>query len=280
VPPKPSYGRLVVFGLVGALAASGVAVLLALQLAKPDIPAAAFAGEPRASDAPEPPPAVEGLRASRGRWTADPDSWRVSLSWRPAEGAVRYLVSRGGRPLDEVTEPRFVDESVTPEGLYRYQVVAVDVDSDRSPPSRVRVVTGSLPKAAARVQGRWILRLKIRSSTISQGGGRVVVTLMPTCPEGPCAVGWAFRGLGNTGTATAQGATYSGSGSGDFLTLDCHGAEVSATVSMEFRVVTAHTVGTGWRATEIAGELTESVPSVSNCLSATNVWTFTGSAQG
>ena len=162
MPPKPSYARLVVFGLVGALAASGVAVLLALQLAKPDIPTAAFAGEPRASDAPEPPPAVEGLRAARGRWKADPDSWRVSLSWRPAEGAVRYLVSRDGRPLDEVTEPGFVDESVTPEGLYRYQVVAVDVDSDRSPPSRVRVVTGSLPKAAARVQGRWILRLKIR----------------------------------------------------------------------------------------------------------------------
>jgi hypothetical protein len=124
------------------------------------------------------------------------------------------------------------------------------------------------------------LRLKIRSSTISAGGGRLIVTLTPTCEQGPCDVEWAFRDVGNTGTATERGATYSGSGSGGFLTLDCHGAVVSATVTMEFRVVTARTVGSAWRATEIAGELTESVPSVSNCFAARNVWTFTGSVQG
>ena len=259
--------------------ASAVAVLLALQLAKPDIPAEAF---PRASPsrAPEGPAAVEGLRADRRGWTADPDSWHVTLSWGPVAGAVGYVISRGDRRLDDVAEPGYVDTSVTPEGLYGYEVVAVDAEGNRSRPARVRVRTESLPKAAARVQGRWILLLKIRSSTISAGGGRLIVTLTPTCGEGPCDVGWAFRDVGNSGTATERGPSYSGSGSGGFLTLDCHGSIVSATVTMTFHVVTARTVGSAWRATEIAGELTESVPSVSNCFAARNVWTFTGSAQG
>jgi hypothetical protein len=39
-------------------------------------------------------------------------------------------------------------------------------------------------------------------------------------------------------------------------------------------------VGSSWRATTISGTITESVPSFSNCLSARNVWTFRGAAQG
>jgi hypothetical protein len=153
--PDPSRVRLGLLGFAGAVVASGVAVLLALQFAKPDIPAEAFPGASPTS-APEGPAAVDGLRADRGGWTADPDSWRVSLSWDPVEGAVRYLISRGDRRLDDVDEPGFVDRSVTPEGLYRYEVVAVDAEGHRSRPARVRVATESLPKAAARVQGRWI----------------------------------------------------------------------------------------------------------------------------
>jgi hypothetical protein len=84
----------------------------------------------------------------------------------------------------------------------------------------------------------------------------------------------------NTGTARNHGASYEGSGFGGFLTVDCHGSVVSSTVTLEFRVLKSHTIGKAWRATGISGTITESVPSVSNCLSAKNVWTFTGTAQG
>lgn len=280
VPPKPSFARLFLLGLAGAIAASGIAVILALQLAKPDIPAEAFAGSPDPSNAPEAPAAVEGLRAEQGRWTGDPDTWRISLSWQPVEGAAGYLISRDGRRLDEAEGAEFVDDTVTPEGRYRYEVVAVDADRLRSKPARVRIRTGPLPEAAARVQGRWLLKLKVQSSSLFSGSSQILVTFTPGCPQGPCAVGWSFEDAGNTGTARNAGAGYEGSGSGGFLTLDCHGGVVSATVTLDFRVVKAHTVRRAWRATEISGTLAESVPSVSNCLSARNVWTFTGAAQG
>jgi hypothetical protein len=279
VPLKPSYARLAYAGVIGAIGASGLAVLLALQLAKPDIPAEAFVGAPGPSEAPA-PPAVEGLRAEQGRWTADPDSWRISLSWQPVQEAAAYLISRNGHRLHRAEEAAFVDDTVTPEGRYRYEVVAVDVDGARSTKAFVRVRTRSLPPAAARVQGRWILRLTVESSSIYTAGGRILATFTPQCRQGPCDVRWRFEEVKNTGTARNRGASYEGSGFGGFLTLDCHGGVVSSTVTLEFRVRKAHTVAKAWRATEISGTVTESVPSVSNCLSARNVWSFTGSAQG
>lgn len=278
-PPKPSYARLAYLGVIGAIGASGLAVLLALQLAKPDIPAEAFVGAPGPSEAPA-PPAVEGLGAEEGRWTADPDTWQVSLSWQPVEEAGAYLISRNGHRLGRVEDAGFVDDTVTPETRYRYEVVAVGADRARSKGAFVRVRTRSLPAAAARVQGRWILKLTVESSTIFTAGGRILATFTPECRQGPCDIGWRFERVGNTGTARNHGASYEGSGFGGFLTVDCHGSVVSSTVTLEFRVLKTHTVGKAWRATEISGTITESVPSVSNCLSAKNVWTFTGTAQG
>ena len=278
IPLKPSYGRLAYLGVIGAIGASGLAVLLALQLAKPNIPAEALVGAPGPSEAPA-PPAVDGLRAERGRWTGDPDTWRISLSWQPVDEAVAYLISRNGRRLDRAEGTGFVDDTVTPEERYRYAVVSVDADGARSTRAFVRVRTRSLPAAAARVQGRWILRLTVESSSIFTSGGRILATFTPECQQGPCDARWRFEKVGNTGTARNHGANYEGSGSGGFLTLDCHGGVVSSTVTLEFRVLKAHTIGKAWRATEISGTVTESVPSVSNCLSARNEWSFTGSAQ-
>jgi hypothetical protein len=265
---------------VGAVLSSGIAVALALRFAKPDIPDEAFAGAPKPSATPAGPSPVEGLRAEQGKWTGDPDSWRISLTWQPVEGATGYVISRDGRRLDEADATAFVDHSVAPEGRYRYEVVAFDADRNLSKPSRVRIRAEPLANAVARVQGRWILKLKVQSSSIDVSGGRVLVTFTPNCRQGPCPVVWSFEDAGNSGTARNDGARYQGSGSGGFLTYDCRGGAVSSTVTLEFHVEKAHTVRKAWRATEISGTLTESVPSVSNCLSARNVWTFTGSAQG
>jgi hypothetical protein len=266
-------------GVVGALAASGVAVLLALQLAKPDIPEAVRTAGP--AEGPTAPAAVAGLVADQGRWTADSDSWQVSLTWEPVDGAAGYLVFRNGRKQGEIDATEFVDRTVAPQERYLYQVIVVDAERHRSKPSRTRVRTDPLPNADARVEGRWILRLEIRSSSIGIGGGRILATFDPSCREGPCAVRWRFEDLGNTGTAEPRGTRYQGSGAGGFLTRDCHGGTVGSTqLTLTFEIDTAHAVDRVWRATEISGTLTESVPSVSNCLSARNEWSFEGSAQG
>jgi len=259
---------------------SGISIALALQFAKPDIPDEAFAGAPKPSASSAGPEPVEGLRAEQGKWTGDPDSWRISLTWRPVQEATGYLIFRDGRRLGEADATEFVDDSVTPEARYRYEVVAFDADRKLSKPSRIRTRTERLPNGVARVQGDWVLALKVQSSSIHTRGGRILVTFTPTCRHGPCAVGWSFEDAANSGTARDDGARYEGSGSGGFLTLDCHGGVVSATVTLEFHIERAHTVRKAWRATEISGTLTESVPPVSNCLSARNVWTFRGSAQG
>ena len=266
-------------GLLGAAGASGIAVAVALLLAGPDIPSelGATTPQPSASDL----PAVADLRIERdGRWTGDPDTWSLSLTWTPVEAASGYVVSRDGHRLGRTEEAEFLDDEVAPENRYRYEVVAVGSDRGASPPSSARIRTEALPDALARVQGRWVLALKVQSSSISAGGGRILITFTPKCERGPCPVDWAFEEPANTGTARNDGARYQGSGVGGFLTFDCHGLTASSTVTFEFRVEQAHTVRDAWRATKIAGTLTESVPSVSNCLSARNVWTFTGTAQG
>ena len=275
---RPSYGRLLLGGVLGALATSGIAALIALQLAKPDVPAGALDGA-----GPSAPggrlAAVEGLRVSQTRWSADPKSWRVTVAWEPMDGAASYVISRDGRRLGKVEATEFVDGSVTPMQRYRYEVVALDAEGDASKASRTTIRTDALPKADARVQGRWLLTLEVQSSSIGVGNGRIVVTFSPTCERGPCDVTWEFE-AGNTGTADRAGAAYEGDGSGKLIFLGCHGETISSAVTLQFHVEKARTVGTTWRATTIAGTLTESVGSYSNCLSARNVFTFRGAAQG
>jgi hypothetical protein len=278
VPLRPSYGKLLLGGVLGALVCSGIAVLVALQLAKPDISAGALIG-PAPAGTDDRLAAVAGLRAEQPSWSADPKSWRVTLTWQPVDGAVAYVVSRNGRRLERVEVTDFVDGSVTPLEHYRYEVVALDADGNASKAARTTIRTDALPKEAARVQGRWVLALKVQSSSIGVRGGRIVVSFSPTCKQGPCDVRWEFE-AGNTGTARRQGATYEGTGSGSFFFLGCHGETISSAVTMRFHVEKARTVGTTWRATTISGTLTESVGSFSNCLAARNVFTYRGTAQG
>lgn len=277
---RPSYGRLLLGGVAGAIVCSGIAILVALQLAKPDIPAGADGRSGTATDEPETRlAAVAGLRAEQGRWNANPDSWRVTLSWQSVDGAAAYVISRNGRRLDRVEATDFVDDSVSPLERYRYEVVALDAEGNASKPARTKIRIDALPTELARVQGRFLLNLKVQSSTIGIGNGRVVVTFEPTCAVGPCTARWEFE-QGNTGTVQRDAAAYEGSGSGSFLFRGCHGEKISSAVTLEFRVEQARTVGRAWRATRISGTLRESVGSFSNCLAATNVFTFKGSAQG
>ena len=240
-PPRSRNGTLLVGGLLGAVVCGSIAILIAVRLAEPDVAAAAT---PSASPAVTRPESVSGLAVERaGRWTANPDSWKLSVTWTPVEGATEYLVSRDGTQIGRTEESSFVDGEAEPESRPAYAVVAVDAEGDRSTPTRVRYRSRPLPDRFARVQGRWLLTLRVESSSIGAGGGQIVLTLSPTCPVGPCSTEWTFQGVGNTGTADRRGSSYRGTGSGGFLTLDCSGATVTSTVTVEFRVRQAHTVG-------------------------------------
>jgi hypothetical protein len=88
-------------GLLGAIAASGIAVAVALLFAEADIPVALSGTTPQPS-APD-LMAVGGLRVEREeRWTGDPDTWTLSLIWIPVERCerLRRLPRRAPRRQD------------------------------------------------------------------------------------------------------------------------------------------------------------------------------------
>ena len=105
--------------------------LIAVRLAEPDVAAAAT---PSASPAVTRPESVSGLAVERaGRWTANPDSWKLSVTWTPVEGATEYLVSRDGTQIGRTEESSFVDGEAEPESRPAYAVVAVDAEGTGRP---------------------------------------------------------------------------------------------------------------------------------------------------
>jgi hypothetical protein len=277
---RPRTRTIVVLGIVGALIAAGIGTAVALQLAEPDIAPSALQPEPSPTLGPR-PDAVTGLAAEADRWTAEPGPWAVMLAWdEPSDAVDRFVISRDGERVGSATQPTFVDEDVEPEGRYRYEVVSV-VAGRSSAPSRLSFQADPLPLTDALLGGRWVLRMSIESSSIGAPDTRMLVRFEPGCDVGACEARWSFTGRGNTGTATRSGVGYSGTGSGSLFTRDCHGGTVSATsVTLDLTIVEAHTIGDVWRASEIRGTVRESVPAVSNCLSASNTWSFRGEVQG
>ena len=258
---------------------SALAVAIALQLAQPDIPASALAPEPT-PDAAKPPAAVTDLASQVGDWGVDPATWQVSLRWKSGDDRVReYAIIRDGVELSTPKQTRYVDRDVEPDAAYVYEVIAVSDDELPSKPTRVRVRTDPLPLDLARVDGRWQLHAEIVSSSIDADDGSFIVRFDAACDVGPCDVTFAFE-PGNDGRLALDDPTYAGTGVGPFYTRDCHGDPVSSTtVSMSFRVIEARALRHEWRASRIKGTLRESVPSLSNCLAATNSWTFEGQVQ-
>ena len=116
-PPRSRNGTLLVGGLLGAVVCGSIAILIAVRLAEPDVAAAAA---PSASPAVTRPESVSGLAVERaGRWTANPDSWKLSVTWTPVEGATEYLVSRDGTQIGRTEESSFVDGEAEPESRPR-----------------------------------------------------------------------------------------------------------------------------------------------------------------
>jgi hypothetical protein len=83
------------------------------------------------------PDAPGGLRA-------EPSDGQVTLRWERVEEVSRYEVLRDGQHLDYTDEPQYVDASVEGGTRYRYSVVGLDGDGERSEEAEFQPVTTPL----------------------------------------------------------------------------------------------------------------------------------------
>ena len=220
--------------------------------------------------------AVEGLKANQPRWSADPDSWKVQLSWQGSDGADHYVVTRDGKELgDSVDGTSFTDSGVVPEQGYTYTVQAVDVSGAGSKPARAHLNTGKLPTEDGRLDGRWILQLHVVSSNVGAHGGALRFVFTPTCKAGACDARWSISGRASTGTLNRSGARYSGHASTPFLIRSCSGGTINDSVDVDLRVTTAHYARHAWLATKLEGTIHESAPAA-GCVTGSDTFKVTG----
>lgn len=223
------------------------------------------------------PLTLAGLKADAGKWDPDPGSWSVTLTWNAPEGDLdHYEIRRNGKKLDtSVSATKFEDGDVEPETTYRYDVVAVDTSGTASKPATTRVKTGKLPTEDGRLDGQYIVKLHVVSSSLGLKGGAIVFVFDADCREGPCDATWALKGEPGEGELSRSGASYQGHASTPLFIRSCHGSAIPESVDVKIRVTTAHFVRNAWRATKFEGTINEYASS-SGCVSAHNTFSISG----
>jgi hypothetical protein len=223
------------------------------------------------------PLALTGVRADAGKWKADPSSWSVTLTWDAPAGEVdHYEVRRNGKKLDtSLTTTKFEDGDVEPETTYRYDVIAVDPSGAPSEPATARVKTGRLATEDGRLEGQYIVKLHVVSSSLGFKGGSIVFVLNADCREGPCDIRWSLKGRPGEGELKRSGASYEGHASTPLFIRSCHGSTIPESVDVKIRVTTSHFVRHAWRATKFEGTINEYASS-SGCVSAHNTFSLSG----
>lgn len=282
VPPgedRRSRKGLFIGGGLGLVALAVVIILIATQLGggKDEGGAGDGGGTGPAPSVSAEPLTLAGLKADAGKWNADPGSWSVTLTWDAPEGDIdHYEVRRNGKKLDtSVTTTEFEDREVEPETTYRYDVVAVDSAGTASNPATTHVKTGKLPTEDGRLEGQYIVKLHVVSSSLGFKGGAIVFILDSDCREGPCDATWALKGHPGEGNLGRSGASYEGHASTPLFIRSCHGSAIPESVDVKIRVTTAHFVRNAWRATKFEGTINEYASS-SGCVSAHNTFSISG----
>jgi hypothetical protein len=247
-------------------------------------PTASTASPDPASSASTPAgPPIELRAGQPGVWSAEPGNWSVALTWMPAPDfeADHYEVTRDGERLDDVPGTRLVDDAVLPRTTYRYGVTGVDAAGARTETASVKVKTNAPPLTAARLEGRFRMRMQVvQQSGLREGvgGGTMLFLFDPACAEGPCNVTWRRRGRAGSGRLLRRGAHYGGTANASFQIHTCHGRSRKERLTFAMNVEAADVIDGRWRATRIRGRLHESAPAP-GCITARIHWRFAGSMQ-
>ena len=235
----------------------------------------------RVTASPARPPAIEGLTIHEPVWTWERSDWALHLVWDPPTGSPieRYEVARNGSVVDEqVAEAAWTDPQVRPGARYRYAVIGITEDGGRTLPARTSIVTGMPPLADARLQGSFVMMMRVEDSVGTHGhveGGRVVFRFDPRCARGPCSVRWTVRDRATDVLLDRDGTTYAARAETPLLIRNCLGGETAEEVDATFDVVEAAATRGRWRATKIEGSITER--SVwEGCMTASITWDVRG----
>lgn len=261
------------------LAALCVSALLFVACTSGDDPA----------DTPNPgtggPGTIVELRADQPMtWDPAGRRWAVTLTWTTSPGAAadRYEVRRDGVPIvQELGQPSYRDPQVDPGTTYVYTVLGTDPDGGSTPPADVSVRTGAPPLAEARLQGSFLVDLRVTASAglrNDASSGRLLFRYAPRCGEGACPVRWSVRARMPNGVLARTDARYRGRARGPFMIQRCDGGPIQERIEVTTQVLQAGPVGRSWRATRIAGTLVER-GHAPGCVPARIRWRFTGVIQ-
>jgi hypothetical protein len=269
VPPEgagstgPATGRRrrrIILVLTGVLVVAGAAVSVAIALG---------GGGPGETTSAAPSLAVGspvGLSAA-----ADAMPLNVTLSWAPPAGGspvVGYRVYREGVQIAAVpsSATMYVDTGVAPLRTYTYEVLTRGGGTLESDRVSVQVEVPAPPLQAARLRGRFEVKVKVRSQYGYEKltGFTTHWEFDPKCDVGACDVIW--KDLVNPkfkATLERNGARYAGSDLGKFGS--CSGVRGNSTFEVRFRVKQARYEVGEWRAVKLVGTLEESHDAQSGC---------------
>lgn len=263
--PEPDGPRRFLLAIVlGILVVAGAAVAGFLLFLRGD------PGDPGSS-----------LAAPRG-FAADPQPFRVELTWQPPRSAQGYSLFRDGELIE--TLPRdatsFVDDTVLPLQGFTYEIEAfsADVTSVRE---RVEVQTPAAPLGLSRLEG--LYRVTAHDTrdfgfVVFDGDFRTGWRFRPQCGDGACDVGWTDVNLNGFETVLRQsGPRYSGSDRAEFGR--CGGRKTRTTWTIRLHVTNAATVKDAWRATAFEGTIAQRSPAQLGCVATGADYTIKGALQ-
>jgi hypothetical protein len=276
-PPERSRRTLLAASIALVLVIGLVGGAIALTSGGGGSPDAARTTPPSASPSIVPP---TELVASAG-------AFQVTLRWTQPPGGSKvqtYEVDRNGGVWQSVSAPAtdVTDDTVLPGHRYTYAVEAKG-EGATSPQVTVSIRTRVPPLSDARVEGTFNVTAKVTShsgftsypSTFTLGWD-----MKPKCSAGACSVTWKdVTRTGFAGTFVRKGASYSGSDSGQFG-AQCGSSGTASTLTIAFHVTRAGPMFATWRATKLAGTISEYAPATGGCVSAHASMTITATLSG
>lgn len=225
---------------------------------------------------------IEGLHVDQPRaWAADGDNWSVRVSWSPLGVPVdHYTIRRDGLTLaEDLTEPTFVDDLVSPADRMIYEVFAVDALGETSKSAREGVRTGAPPVADALLDGIFEVRLAPSATANlaeepSPWKGTYFFSAL--CRRPGCKVRWRDTGPKPIVLVLeARSARRFGRGHGNTSLDDCYNREATGTITMDLRVLSAEEAHGEWVARRAEGTLMEQGDPVAGCLTGNITWDVT-----